>query len=273
MALVLVNGRAGDQVSALDRGLAYGDGLFETIRWIAGAAPLWTRHLARLAEGCTRLGLACPEPRLLAHEAAQVMGDLPDGVVKLVLTRGTGQRGYAPVGCVAVTRVVAAFPLPELPADDYVRGVRVRCCALRLASQPALAGIKHLNRLEQVLARAEWSDPEIVEGLLFDQAGQLVSATAANVFVGVGGRWLTPPVAACGVAGVLRALLLDTLPGFSVASISADDLQQADEVFLASSVRGVLPVRDLDGRGYVVGSGARAAQACWRGLGFPGAYA
>jgi 4-amino-4-deoxychorismate lyase len=272
-ACILVDGVETDCVPALDRGLAYGDGLFETIRAIGGTAPLWARHMARLREGCGRLGLPVPDIDLLAAEFARVVRDAPDGVVKIILTRGVGARGYAPSVDATATRVVSAFPMPPLRPDWYGDGIRVRCCALRLAAQPKLAGIKHLNRLEQVLARAEWSDPDVVEGLLFDQRGNLVSATAANVFVGVGDTLLTPPVDACGVAGVLRGALLDALPGVQVKTISKEDLMQADEIFLTSSVRGVLPVRLLDGQPLRAGRHARAAQAHWRSLGFPGVEA
>jgi len=271
-ARVLVDGVEADRVSVLDRGLAYGDGLFETLRVVDGAAPLWTRHMARLREGCGRLGLSVPEVDVLAAEFARTACS-PDGVVKIILTRGTGERGYAPSPRAAGTRVVMAFPPPVLSPDWYRDGIRVRCCELRLAAQPKLAGIKHLNRLEQVLARAEWSDAAVVEGLLFDQRGNLVSATAANVFVGIGGALLTPPVDACGVAGVLRGALLDALPGARVQTMTKEDLVQADEIFLTSSVRGVLPVRALDERALRVGRQTRAAQSHWRALGFPGAGA
>jgi 4-amino-4-deoxychorismate lyase len=272
-ARMLVDGMEADRVSAMDRGLAYGDGVFETIRAVEGRAPLWARHMARLREGCERLGLPVPDIDLLAAEFSRVTRHAPDGVVKIILTRGIGARGYAPSAGIAATRVVSAFPMPVLQPDWYSDGIRVRCCALRLAAQPKLAGIKHLNRLEQVLARAEWSDADVVEGLLFDQRGNLVSATAANVFVGIGDMLLTPPVDACGVAGVLRGVLLDVLPGAQVKTITEEDLMQADELFLTSSVRGVLPVRLLDERALQPGSHAHAAQAHWRMLGFPGAEA
>jgi 4-amino-4-deoxychorismate lyase len=269
-ARVLVDGLADDRVSALDRGLAYGDGLFETIRAVDGAVPLWDRHMARLSDGCRRLGLPAPNAGVLSRESARVIEGIPDAVVKIIATRGRGERGYAPPGSIRVTRIVAAFPSPPLPSDWYRGGIRVRCCELRLAAQPLLAGIKHLNRLEQVLARAEWSDVAVVEGLLFDQAGNLVSATAANVFVGIDGGLLPPPIDQCGVAGLLRGAVLDALSGVQVRTIMKEDLMRADEMFLTSSVRGVLPVRALDGRTMPVGRNARLAQAHWRALGFPG---
>ncbi len=272
-ARVLINGFLEERVSALDRGLAYGDGLFETIRAVNGKAPLWARHLARLSDGCRRLGLPAPDAGVLSQEFARVVESIPDAVVKIILTRGCGERGYAPPEQVDVTRIIAAFPSPLLPMDWYRDGIRVRCCELRLAAQPRLAGIKHLNRLEQVLARAEWSDAAVVEGLLFDPAGNLVSATAANVFVGIEGGLLTPSVDQCGVAGVLRGALLDDLPEIRVRPMTKEGLMRADEMFLTSSVRGVLPVRTLDERAFRIGRYARAAQAHWRALGFPGGEA
>lgn len=270
---VLINGVEGDRVSVRDRGLAYGDGLFETIRALDGTAPLWARHMARLREGCRRLGLPAPDIDVLAAELACVTRHAPDCVVKIILTRGIGERGYAPSANPAATRVVSAFPAPAFSPDWYREGIRVRCCALRLAAQPKLAGIKHLNRLEQVLARAEWSDADVVEGLLFDERGNLVSATAANVFVGRGDTLRTPPVDACGVAGVMRGALLDAMPHAQVRAITKEELMQADEIFLTSSVRGVLPVRALDERGLRVGPHARAAHAHWSALGLPGGEA
>ncbi|HJR13845.1 MAG TPA: aminodeoxychorismate lyase [Rhodanobacteraceae bacterium] len=272
-ARVLVDGFAEDRVSALDRGLAYGDGLFETIRVVDGAAPLWDRHIARLRDGCRRLDLPVPGVATLAEELAHVADGMTDAAVKIILTRGRGERGYAPPESIHVTRIVAAFPSALLPSDWYRDGIRVRCCGLRLAFQPRLAGIKHLNRLEQVLARAEWSDAAVVEGLLFDQAGNLVCATAANVFVGVAGELLTPPVDKCGVAGVMRGALLDAFPDVHLQTMTKEELMHADEIFLASSVRGVLPVRMLDEHVFRVGRYARAAQASWRALGFPGGQA
>lgn len=269
-ARALVNGRADAAVSPHDRGLLYGDGLFETIRYVQGAAPLWSRHMQRLCDGCERLGLPAPDPALLAAEAQQVLGGDGDAIVRITLTRGVGPRGYAPPTRVAATRIVSAHSLPVIPPDWYRDGIRVRSCNLRLASQPRLAGIKHLNRLEQVLARAEWVDQDVVEGLLFDQGDHLVSATAANVFGVLDGALLTPALDACGVAGVSRAALLEAFPQCGVQAISRETLMRFDELFLCSSVRGVLPVRQLDGRKLQVGRWSRAAQSQWRTLGFPG---
>ena len=268
IARVLVDGQAGDRVSVLDRGLAYGDGLFETIRFPGAGAPLWPRHIQRLQDGCRRLALPMPDPAMLLAEAQAVARDLTQPVVRITLTRGTGARGYKPPVPAQATRIVAAFDGPPRDEAAYADGIRVRLCATRLAAQPQLAGLKHLNRLEQVLARAEWDDPAITEGLLCDANGLAISATAANLFAVFAGVLATPAVDRCGIAGVARAEVLAAWPHAQVRPITLEELRQADELFLSSSVRGILPVRELDGQAFAVGTATRALQSHWRELGF-----
>jgi len=265
---LLVDGKAEAALSPLDRGVAYGDGLFETIRFIAGRAPLWPRHLQRLRESCARLRLPAPDEDLLAGEAAEVSNGMADAVVRITLTRGVGERGYAMPASPQPTRIVAAFAAPVPAPELYRDGVRLRLCQLRLAEQPLLAGIKHLNRLEQVLARAEWDDPSIADGLLLDGAGRVVSTTMANLFAVIGGVLVTPALERCGVAGVARAEVLAARQ-VQVRDLALGELLHADELFLSSSVRGIVPVQSMAETVYVAGPVTRALQAHWRGLGFP----
>lgn len=266
---MLVNGIATAAVSALDRGFTYGDGLFESIRFVGVQAPLWSRHMQRLGAGCTRLGLPAPDPATLWREALAVSGGRPQSVVRITWTRGVGARGYAPSAAAPPTRVVAAFAPPRMVAATYVEGVRMRVCSLRLAEQPALAGMKHLNRLEQVLARAEWDDPDIAEGVLCAADGRVISATMANLFAVVDGQLLTPALDRCGIAGVGRAEVLAACPEARVATLPLDALHAASEVFLSSSVRGIVPVRCIGPWQYVPGAVTRRLQQHWCRLGFP----
>ncbi|MER3547098.1 MAG: aminodeoxychorismate lyase [Rhodanobacteraceae bacterium] len=263
----LVDGSAGARIDVNDRGLLYGDGLFETILFVDGEAPLWPRHVQRLLHGCEKLLLPKPDVVALAREASQVVNGMPRAVVRITLTRGSGARGYAPPTIAECTRIIAAFEAPSIPPDWYARGIRVRFADLKLAAQPRLAGIKHLNRLEQVLARAEWNDSEILEALLFDEDGHVICATAANIFIARDGELITPPLDYCGVAGVARAEVLARIPRAQVRAIDREELMQADEIFLVSSVRGVMPVRELPGRSLDPGPFARAVQSHWRTLG------
>ncbi len=235
---------ANDAAGALTagRGFAYGDGVFETLRAVDGRVPWWPAHRERLLRGVARLGFAPPSTACLDTELAALAQEIGAGVIKLVLTRGSGGRGYAPVQDAAPLWTLSSHPLPPAPR---VPGLVVRWCDLRLAAQPALAGLKHCNRLEQVLARAEWHDADIDEGLLRDAEGHVVCATAANVFVLRDGVWWTPPVEHCGVAGVCRGWALNALSA-RVASLDVDDVAAADAVFLCNAVRGILPVARLD---------------------------
>jgi 4-amino-4-deoxychorismate lyase len=265
--MILVNGVAAESISADNRGLLYGDGLFETLLFVDGHAPLWPRHMARLAAGCARLLLRAPDIDLLAREAARASAGHTRAVVRITLTRGAGPRGYAIADALQSTRIVAASPAPIVPPDWYHSGVRVRTCTLLLSEQPRLAGIKHLNRLEQVLARTEWNDEKIAEGILCDAQQRVIGATAANLFAVIGGRLVTPALERCGIHGVARAEVLAQRPDCEVRDLTMTELMQADEIFLTNSVRGVLPMTALDDRHWPVGDIARALQAHWRSLG------
>ncbi len=226
-------------LDAGDRGLAYGDGLFETALVHDGLVVWWPAHLARLSEGAARLRIPMPDVAWLTTQLAEFVAQAPErAVLKLVLTRGVGGRGYAPPGTVEPTLALSLHAAPP----PVQAPITVRWCDMRLALQPALAGIKHLNRLEQVLARAEWRDPGIHEGLMLDTQGQVGCATAANVFALVNGRWLTPPVHRRGVAGVARAWVLANEPAAAEAELDRGELESADAVFLCNAVRGILPV-------------------------------
>ena len=249
--VIFVGERPVDAVPADDRGLAYGDGLFETMRSHRGELPWWEAHWARLAAGAARLGLPLPA-RALVREVASTLLDLGDGVLKLLVTRGVGTRGYAPAAGTEPTWVLSTHPLPGAPRPG---GLHLRWCETRLSHQPRLAGLKHCNRLEQVLARGEWPAPgepggdAFDEGLLLDVQGDVAGAIAANVFVSVDGRWCTPPVELCGVAGTCRAWLLNEA-GAIERRLAPADVESADAVVLCNAVRGILPVARLGARAW-----------------------
>lgn len=244
-----------DTVPFANRGLQYGDGVFETMRVHCGEVPLWPRHLARLREGAARLGIAMPEPAFVEARIAELMAGVEAGVLKLLLTRGDGGRGYAPPADAMPVWMLARHPLPQPQA-----ALRLHVCQMRLAIQPALAGIKHCNRLEQVLARAEAERAGCDEGLVRDADGAPVCATSANVLVRRDGRWWTPPVARCGVAGVLRGWLLDA--GLvAEAALSMEDVLSAEGLALCNAVRGILPVISLGARSWAVPAALADLQA------------
>ncbi len=259
----LVNGEARNGVTIHDRGLQYGDGLFETIAIRAGQPLLWDRHLARLLRGCSRLGIEPPPAQLLYEEAQRLCDDVARAVLKLTLTRGPGAGGYAPWDSGPPTRLLYLRPWPDYDAANPQTGVDVRICRMRLSRNPSLAGIKHLNRLEQVLARAEWQR-DFAEGLMFDDKDRLIEGTASNIFLVSRGTLLTPDLSEAGVEGVIRESVLEyaheaALP-FEITEISRAQLDDADELFLTNSLIGIWPVRRVESRRYPIGSVTRRLQ-------------
>ncbi len=266
--VTMVNGHADDCLSTQDRGLLYGDGLFETIAVENGRARYWSRHLARLRDGCDRLGIKRPDTALLEAETATLCREADRAVLKIIITRGSGGRGYRPVATAMPTRILQLHPYPFWPADYAQDGVSVRVCSLRMGCNPQLAGIKHLNRLEQVLARAEWDDPAVGEGLMQDQHAYLIEGTMSNVFLVKDGVLLTPELKRCGVAGITRALLLELAKQAGIVTvvrdITMDELAGADEILLCNSVIGIWPVIRIDDHRYPAGTMTRSLQVCLR---------
>jgi 4-amino-4-deoxychorismate lyase len=262
-ARILVNGSEARTVAAEDRGLAYGDGLFETLALRAGGLRFVDAHLARLARGCARLGIPTPDAGLLREQLAAVSDGVAHGVVKILLTRGPGPRGYAPPASPEPTLIVSCHP--GEPPTGVAAPLRVRDCATPVASSPALAGLKTLNRLEQVLARAEWRDPAIGEGLMRDDAGWYAGGTASNLFIVRDGTLLTPGLGRRGVRGIMRDVVLAASARLGIPSAEADlgraDLDGASEMFLTSALIGIAPVGEFDGRPLAVGPLTRRLRA------------
>jgi 4-amino-4-deoxychorismate lyase len=219
--------------------------VFETLAVRAGQPLLLERHMARLSEGCKRLGIVI-DRSLLRSELVDYAARLGEGVLKLIVTRGDSQRGYAADPSTPPRRILQGSALPSYPRANAEHGVHLFSCATRLAEQPALAGMKHLNRLEQVLARNEWSDPRYAEGLMLDVSGRVIEGVYSNLFLVRDGVLLTPDLQRCGVAGVMRAELLAQAAALGIANQVLElwpaDLAQADEVFMCNSVYGIWPV-------------------------------
>jgi len=231
-----------------ERGLAYGHGLFETMRLHQGQLPLLSWHLDRLARDASILSIPLQLPIIERHindfQRYLRQQKIDNGVVKLIVAAGDGGRGYKnPV--TIKPRVICVYS--DLPQLDH-QGVNLWRCQYRLPSNPVLSGIKHLNRLDQVLARNEWTDDLYSDGLMFDQHNQLVETTSANIFLHCPRQgWLTPDLSNAGVSGVMRALLLEEIfPRLAikvtVTDIDSDRLSGCDHMFICNSVRGLTPV-------------------------------
>jgi len=264
-----VDGQPADVLSLKDRGLAYGDGLFETIAVRDGKPVLLERHLQRLELGCQRLALKVDMTELSVelNTYAQRLGE---GVLKLIVTRGDSLRGYAADPSAQGRRILQGSPPPAYPAAHAERGVHLFPCTVRLSEQPLLAGLKHLNRLEQVLARAEWTDAQYAEGLMLDTSGRVIEGVFSNLFLVRDGVLITADLSRCGVAGVMRAELLFQAESQGIATqitdVRLEQLHQADEVFVCNSVYGVWPVQACGSARWSVGPLTRKLQTLARAL-------
>ena len=248
---MLINGKSENLIDAADRGLQYGDGLFETLAVVEGRPCLWHLHMQRLSRGCERLKIPFPGSDQLLHEVLQELGSTERAVVKIILTRGRGGRGYRPPTVISPNRMVLSFPWPGYPLDAQLDGVKVGVCSTRLGLNPGLAGLKTLNRLEQVLAQSEWKEGSVAEGLMLDTNDHVIEGTMSNLFLLRGGILITPDLSHCGTAGVMRELIIDTARRrkleLKVAAVRLDDLWGADGLFLSNSLIGIWPVRELAG--------------------------
>lgn len=249
----------------MDRGCAYGDGVFRTVRVARGEPQWWRAHLDKLCKDAQALGIPCPRDEIWTQDLSLVLGGRKTGVIRLTLTRGVAPRGYRPPRDVAVNRVVSFSDIPAWVDELSDIGAHVRLCDLRLGIQPRLAGIKHLNRLENVLAREEWDDPEIHEGLLLDTDGRVISGVSSNLFILTGGVLLTPRLDRCGVAGVAREKVMAVAGGLNLtvrqADLTLNDVFSAEEVLLTNSLIRVWPVTKLENKTWPASSVGPALRA------------
>ena len=262
--MVLVNGEISGNIDISDRGFQYGDGLFETIEVFKGKPLFFQQHLSRLFKGCERLRIPAPEQSLLESEALQLASTADHAVLKLIVTRGSGGRGYRQPEPIVTTRVFSLHPFPEYPVHFQSKGVVTRFCDQRLASNPVLAGIKHMNRLEQILARAEWGDDGIQEGLMCDYQDHVIEGTMSNLFWFKSGILQTPELSVCGIRGILRELVINFAISHNIGVLEKqfdkESVLKADEIFITNSVIGIWPVKQLNEQCFKVGRITRRMQ-------------
>ena len=251
----LINGSFDQTISAVDRGFSYGDGVFRTMQIKDGQPVSWPFHYQKLVADCAAIGIVCPSAELLMSDIQQLfpIDEFAHGevyVAKILITRGEGERGYAPPAVTVPTRVLIKSAMPGYADTHYVQGVRLHVCDTRLALQPKLAGIKHLNRLENVLARMEWREESIFDGLMLDTNNNVIECTMSNIFARVDKHLYTPDLKQCGVAGITRQRILGlgNLLGLvcSEVTLTLPELLNADEVFICNSLYGAFQVTTID---------------------------
>lgn len=255
----LINGSFDHIISPIDRGFAYGDGVFRTMQIRDGLPVSWPFHYQKLVADCAVIGIVCPSAELLMSDLQQLfpIHEFNEGeaqVAKIIITRGEGERGYAPPAVTVPTRVIIKSSMPQYAASYYEQGVKLYVCETRLSAQPKLAGIKHLNRLENVLARMEWRDESMFDGLLLDQNDNAIECTMSNIFARYDNKIYTPELSQCGVAGITRQRILglESLLDLTayVAPLPLEKLLQADEVIICNSLYGAFQVTTIGSRNW-----------------------
>lgn len=246
--MIIINGDTKDTVSVNDRGLLYGDGLFETMAVRNSEIQLWEAHWQRLSFGCKQLSIDLPDKNTIEKEMEILIENINEKqfVIKLIVTRGEGQRGYRFATEKNTTRILSSHVWPNYSGKHQTEGVDVCYCETVLSENEKLAGIKHLNRLEQVLARNEWDD-EFQEGLMLTAQGKVVDGTMSNVFAVQDNKIFTPGLSLCGVDGVMRKAVIKAAKEkgypFYEKDFNKAEIEQADELFLTNSLFGIWPVK------------------------------
>ncbi|WP_028862152.1 aminodeoxychorismate lyase [Psychromonas aquimarina] len=254
---MLINGINSTTIDAADRGLAYGDGLFSTIKVEYGRVQLWDYHLHRLQLGAQKLFFPKVDWALLSAEVKQLavtISDKPQAVIKVILTRGCGGRGYSSQGCDSALRILSAGAYPAFYQQWQVEGIKVIQCEHKLAVNHHLAGLKTLNRLEQVFIKHELESRGALEGIVCDNDGYVIEACSANIFFYLDDQWQTPKLDGSGVAGVKRRQIMEAAEkaGVSVREvrIKADALFNAQAVCLTNALMGIVPVKQYQSHVY-----------------------
>lgn len=263
--MYLLNGESKHCIEFSDRGFQYGDGLFETIEILNGKPLFLKQHLQRLVHGCHKLLIPPPEISILSEEAIRVSQNSDKAVLKLMVTRGSGGRGYRQPDNIQPTRLFSLHPFPDYPEIFRRQGITAMFCDTRLGLNPTLAGIKHMNRLEQVMARSEWNSDKIQEGLMLDINENVIEGTMSNVFIVKNNVLSTPALELCGVTGVIRNIVIQLANNHQIPfiekTLSQEDINSADELFITNSIIEIWPIKQIANRQYKVGSLTKQLQA------------
>jgi 4-amino-4-deoxychorismate lyase len=249
---MLVNGKQQNTIAITDRGFQYGDGLFETIEIRQNTPIFLEKHLQRLNHDSKRLLLPTLELNLFRADIFQLCQNAGDAVLKIIVTRGSGGRGYRQPDEIQITRILSLHPFPNYPKHFYTDGIVTRICRTRLGLNPTLAGMKHLNRLEQIMARAEWNDAAIHEGIMLDFNGRVIEGTMTNLFYVKNDELFTASLKLCGIMGIIHNWICEQISVIE-RDFFVDDLLSADEVFVCNSIMGICGVRQIENHIFKIG--------------------
>lgn len=264
---MLLNGELQSQIAMSDRGLNLGDGFFTTMQVRQQRPLLWDLHVERLRMCAQRLHFPDLDIPELCARLYPALAGIERGCCKILYTRGSGTRGYGIQGCQAPNELISVHAYPDLYRQWQQSGIPLAVCQGRLGQSPLLAGTKSLNRLEQVLLKAELETRGLPEGLVLDSEGMVIETVAANVFWRQDSVVYTPDLALSGVAGVMRAWILGYLEqqGIHCQPIRANlaTVKAAEEVWISNSLMEVVPVTGIEDVTYQNHAMARQLQAAF----------
>jgi 4-amino-4-deoxychorismate lyase len=246
----LINGKVFDQIEIFDRALHYGDGVFETIAIQDGKVLCFDEHLNRLEKGCKKIKIPVQDKTIIKNEILSLTENTDRAVVKIIITRGQGGRGYKIPDNIESTRIISLFPWPDYSSELSIFGIKTKLCNYRYSNNPVLAGIKHLNRLEQILARAEWGDKKIIEGIVMNSDNYIIEGTMSNIFCILEKTLYTPDLSLCGIEGIVREKIINLADNLKfkieIKKITLDFLLNAEEIFMCNSLIGIWPINSID---------------------------
>ena len=246
---MIINGSRSQDVAISDRGFNFGDGHFTTIKMAAGQALLLDLHLARLQQACAVLAITFDQWDELVAAITQQALELQDGVLKVTITRGEGGRGYGTTGCSSANWYIQNRPMPPSYSELAKSGIELMLCDYQQTVNPALAGLKTLNRLDQVMIKQELDAHNMADGLVCSTEGYVIETSVANVFWVTAGKVYTPSTKRSGVEGVMKIHILNLLHSLGLTLESGDytvaDVLAADEVFITNSVMELVPVKRI----------------------------
>ena len=268
----LINGQFTDKISVLDRGLSYGDGFFETMNWKyflttkVSKVEFWKRHLLRLKKGCESTLINFPSISLIESYRDKILKKskkqgMSSGVLKIIITRGSGGRGYKFERNMIPNIILLVFPSLQYNEKNYKNGVNLKFCSSNLSINKNIAGFKHLNRLDSVVARSEWTNQNIFEGIITDIDGSVIEGTMTNIFCIKKSKLYTPNISEVGIKGIMRDVILEKFCGYFKQTIekkiTVKFLLESDSVFITNSIIKIVPVKKLEKKKYKIHSAIR----------------
>lgn len=243
-----VNGRQVDNISIIDRGFSYGDGVFTTAKIVNGKVDMLTRHIQRLKDSCGILNISIPDINKLQQQIITLAKTYSLAVIKIIITAGEGGRGYSRVGCSVANIIISIYEFPKHYLNWQQKGVSLGTSRLKFGLNPLLSGLKHLNRLEQVLLRQEVDKVDEDDLLVTNINDDIIETSCANIFWFKHEKLYTPELSNSGVAGLMRAAIIDHFKETQIVKSKITEIECADAIFICNSVMGIVPVNKYNGR-------------------------